>query len=53
MIAHLAPGVYLLVEAFAGLREDGEPHLTISIVVINVLASITARGHMVEATSKF
>ena len=53
VIAQLAGSMNLPVEAFAGLREDGELQLPIGVVVINVPAPAGARGHVVEATSKF
>lgn len=52
VIGHLAPGVYLPVEALAALRQNLEPGEAILIVLVDIFPAVTARGDMVESASK-
>ena len=53
MVAHLAPGVNLPVEAFTRLREYREPGQPVGVVVVDVLTPIPARSYVVKTTGNF
>lgn len=53
VVAHLTPGLNDPTESFTTLGQYVQPCQAIRIVQINVLAAMSTRGHMVEATSKF
>ena len=53
VIRHLAPGVAHPIEASANLAERLKPCTPISVIEINVLAPVTTRSDVVQASSQF
>jgi hypothetical protein len=53
MIGQLTPGMTSPIKPFTHLTQDFQPNIPIRLAEKNILAPITARGHMVEATRQF
>ena len=53
MVIHHAISLHRPVEAFADLRQDSQPGLAISVIKVDVLASITPGSDVVEGISEF
>ena len=46
-------GLHRPVEAFADLRQDTQPGLAISVILVDILAPITPGSDVVEGISEF
>ena len=53
VVAHQAVGVHRPIEAFADLRQHDQPSILVSIVVVNILAPVTARGGVIKRVCEF
>jgi hypothetical protein len=53
VIGQLTPGMTDPIKPFTHLTQDFQPNISVHLAEENILAPITARGHMVEATRQF
>ena len=53
VIGHLAPSMACPIEPFTNVTENFQLYVPISLAEENVLATITARGYMIETARQF